>query len=180
VRIANDGNLFSLSRTSGSVPGDENVFNIQAVQGKIRVVYESENDSLDFSPDEDGYVRNDWAIILVCVQFRENDEESNLAIRNHAALIGETTFIGAFIDDSDFAHILGAEKNISGVSIVDGGFYSGFMWDFCLFAAYITNFDNVIGPDCSAEFPDLCSVCPVEPCLIDCELDQYWTEQGGC
>jgi len=85
------------------------------------------------------------------VQFSDDNEESNLTLRNNESVIGERTFEGAFIDDSAYVKLLGAEKNIaSGGQMVDGGFYSGFMWDFCVFAAYISSIDTMIGgSDCT-------------------------------
>lgn len=178
IRVAKDGNIFSINKSAAAVPDEENVFNVQAVGGKIRIVLVDDEGVVDFQTDT-AYTTDDWAVIFVCVQWNDTNEESTISVRNSEALIAESTFIGAFIDDSTYTHLLGVEKNVSGANLVDSGFYTGFIWEFCLSAIYVANADNQIGEDCSTTNPGLCVICPPEPCLIDCEVD-FWLDEEGC
>jgi hypothetical protein len=95
---------------------------------------------------------------------------------------GSDVFNGAFADLSpdNSERFLGAERNINASGMVEfGGFYTGFIWQVCFYATYRTTIEI---PDEISETPcgtGYCSTCPVEDCLIDCEVNE-WLDDDTC
>jgi hypothetical protein len=172
IRAEDNGNLFSISMPSGVLPGDETVFNLLAENGNLRVIYKSEDTNLDFVSTSPAYTTFDWHYVTVAVSFNGSEKESALTLRSRDAVIGETTFTGAFIDDSTYIHKLGAEQDTIASISVAVGFYKGFIWNFCAHSIYkSTVADDIEEPDGSCG-PNRCHECPVDDCLIDCDVDQ--------
>lgn len=171
IRVEANGNLYSINKLSGVVPGDETVFNIIVQNGNLRVVYKSEDANLDFVSTAQAYTSFDWHYVTVGVSFNNSEKESSLTMRSGDNVIGETTFSGAFIDNLAWIHKLGAENDtLAGVQVTQG-YYKGFIWNFCAYAIYrSTVMDDMKKPDGSCGSSE-CHECPADYCLIDCEVD---------
>lgn len=92
IRAEANGNLYSINKLSGVVPGDETVFNMIVQNGNLRVVYVGDEDSIDFVSTSQAYVAFDWHYVTVSVSFNNSEKESSLTMRSGDNVIGETTF----------------------------------------------------------------------------------------
>jgi len=90
---------------------------------------------------------------------------------------GQQNFSGIFIDSSDYTKIIGCENRKDSTILVWDEFYTGFIWEVCIFQTYKTTWDDDIK---DTPCPDTnCIVCPEDQCLIDCEITEFY-ENDEC
>jgi len=143
----------------------------------LGIIYQHEEISINyFSPNIATQVR-EWNLIAVGMIFNKDDDTSTVTLRSGAfGQIGEVVFDGAFVDAITNLHKLGAELDIvnEAYSLANG--FTGFVWKFCVLSLYQSYIGSEIGDDCGEGY---CTVCPMTPCIIDCEVDE-WLDGTTC
>ena len=110
---------------------------------------------------------SDWHHVTVSVEWDKDTRISSINLRVDNIWTGSMAIFGMIHDDISYLHYLGAESETvsPGVASVDN-FYTGFIWQVCLYSTYIIDFSDDIGGPCEAAE---CQVCPVDICLMDCD-----------
>jgi hypothetical protein len=73
--------------------------------------------------------------------------------------------------------MLGAERNFASLNSFDESeFYNGFLWKFCVYASWETDFSGDMGMVC--DLPTDCGNCPNDTCLIDCDWGNFVSADG--
>ena len=122
---------------------------------------------------------SDWHHVSACVRWDKNTQFSTITLRVDNIQTVTAEVYGMIYDYESYYHYLGAEQEVESsvtsgstpfpVSQIDN-FYTGFIWQVCLYTNYISNFSDIIGGPCEqAE----CQVCPKDICLMDCDWNQF-------
>jgi hypothetical protein len=116
-------------------------------------------------------IKDDWSHVAWGVSWDQTATESTCGIWLNTEARGEATWSDIFIDSSSYTHLIGAENDyLDAENAVKGGWYSGFVWSFCVYNTAVNTFTDV-GGVCTGTAE--CKNCPPDPdpCLIDCEKD---------
>jgi hypothetical protein len=86
-------------------------------------------------------VFNDWYLVAVAVDWDVDVKQSTVQLYSNNSNVGSGIFPVPVLDSPNYVHLIGAELNINASGIeAKGGFYHGFIWEFCAYATAKNDF----------------------------------------
>jgi hypothetical protein len=155
-----------------TVTGEETLLNILIENSKLKVIYD-----VPFELESpDAVALHLWQYIVVSSNLNSVDNETTIRLSiSPNYTVAEATFAGALMDDPNARHILGAEADITteGAYIM-ANHLAAFYWQVCINATYLSEADMTARVTLDACGTNQCTICPVNECLSNCEIDEFY------
>ena len=118
-----------------------------------------------------------WQHAAVSVKSTTGQLQSDVKLYYNGQEDATGTFTTQFWHEIGSIGHMGARAISLGVLYGYENFYTGFIWDLCIYSLAKTEFtDTIISDSCEA---GECFTCPISTCLIQCDLD-FYLEEGVC
>lgn len=135
----------------------------------------SDSNTMSVTGTDGEIVEKDWSYVAFCTQWNKNLLTSTYSVSvNLNAAVTDSN--GVMLNDEPTnGKLMGAENNvlIPG-SFVKANYYTGMIWEFCVYATYLDTHDDFIAPPDTCDELNLCVTCPPsDECLIDCDWNEF-------
>ena len=184
LRYTSGRTIFSVSRDVHTAVGSEQWLTWYIATNFVGVSLKTNESDELFTADSDTSVPvQAWFQTTVCLAHDSDAKQTQVKLwQDGNQLVNVSWTVIYYHPTETSTSLLGAQLDTPEASKSEKGqFYTGFIYEFCMYNECLTETDSFIDPNPECDYETgFCKSCPIDTCLIDCEYDQFLNDQGLC